>query len=129
MESTDGSVPPARAVVDAAHGRRDLRGATVSLANARVFSATAVCGDPGANLLTVNAEGFDLTRGVRPDPRRGPALTARDRDALKGEPGLTVVHVAAPGVGGAAYASVSGAVAKIARGRGVDSGFEGALKI
>ena len=128
---TDGSVPPARAVVDAAHGRRDLRGATVSLANARVFSATAVCGDPGANLLTVNAEGFDLTRGVRPDPRRGPALTARDHDALKGEPGLTVVHVAAPGVGGAAYASVSGAVAKIARGRGVnarDAGVEVVLE-
>ena len=69
-ESTDGSVPPARVAVDDRR-RRDLRGATVSLVNARVFSATAMCGDPGANLLTVNAEGFDLTRGVpsRPAPR------------------------------------------------------------
>ena len=126
-ESTDGSVPPARVAVDDRR-RRDIRGATVSLANARVFSATAMCGDPGANLLTVNAEGFDLTRGVPSDPRGGPVLTARDHDALEGEPGLTVVHAAAPGVGGAAYASVSGAVAKIARGRGVDSGLEVVLE-
>jgi len=126
-ESTDGSVPPARVAVDDRR-RRDIRGATVSLANARVFSATAMCGDPGANLLTVNAEGFDLTRGVPSDSRVGPVLTARDHDALEGEPGLTVVHAAAPGVGGAAYASVSGAVAKIARGRRIDSGLEGVLE-
>ena len=118
-ESMDGSVPPARVAVDGRR-RRDPRGTTVALANARVFSATAACGEPGANLLTVNAEGFDLTRGVgTSDPRRDPVLTARDADALEGEPGLTIVRATAPGVGGAAYASVSGAVAKIARGRGV----------
>ena len=114
-ESTHGSSSTSveGAQRDGSHARR---GAGLLLRNAELFSASAMCGKVGADLLTVNAEGFDLTRTDADGGDGECVLTARDHEALTGTPGLTVVHARAPGVGGAVCVSISGAVGKLVRG-------------
>ena len=127
-ESTHGSSSTLveRTQRDGTHARR---GAVLLLRNAELFSASAMCGKVGADLLTVNAEGFDLTRTDADCGDGECVLTARDHEALNGTPGLTVVHARAPGVGGAVCVSISGAVGKLVRGDGARAcrGAEGVL--
>jgi len=127
-ESTHGSSSTLveRTQRDGTHARR---GAALLLRNAELFSASAMCGKVGADLLTVNAEGFDLTRTDADDGDGECVLTARDHEALTGTPGLTVVHARSPGVGGAVCVSISGAVGKLVRGDGARAcrGAEGVL--
>jgi hypothetical protein len=68
-ESTHGS---SSTVVEGAQrdGSHARRGAALLLRNAELFSASAMCGKVGADLLTVNAEGFDLTRTDADGERR-----------------------------------------------------------
>ena len=127
-ESTHGSSSTRveRTQRDGTHARR---GAALLLRNAELFSASAMCGKVGADLLTVNAEGFDLTRTDADGEGGECVLTSRDHEALTGTPGLTVVHARAPGVGGAVCVSISGAVGKLVRGDGARAcrGGEGVL--